>query len=430
MTPPAHAGLPPDHDPTQPTEFYRTAHLPGVGGAIKQREEDFLVDELPLYPPSGQGEHVMLLIEKRGLSTLHMASELARHFGVHLHAVGYAGLKDKLAITRQHVTVHVPGKRMEDFPSLRHDRIAILWADMHDRKLRRGHLAGNGFSIRVRGVSPSAATHAHRVLACLEAKGVPNIVGEQRFGQWDTNHRVGLALVQGNAREACDLLLGPTPGGPSDESRDAYAAGDLQAALAALPRSAQAERRVLEALARGKRPEHAVERLGRTERAFMASALQSAIFNEVLRQRLRDGTADTLLEGDVAVVHDARRTTFVVSKEEAASGAIAERLARVEVSPTGPMWGPRMRPAQGTPGEIEHAALERFGLTPQALERFAGAHKDTLEGDRRPLRVPLMYPQVEGGADAHGTYVRCGFELPRGSFATTVMAEVMKTPNP
>lgn len=405
---------------------FRTAQIPGISGAIKQREEDFLVDELPLYPPSGQGEHLMLLVEKRGLSTLSMVNELARHFGVPTNAIGYAGLKDKQAITRQHVTVHVPGKRMEDFPSLRHDRIQILCADMHDRKLRRGHLAGNGFSIRVRGVSPDAALHAHRVLAVLEAKGLPNVVGEQRFGQWGTNHRIGLALVRGNAQEACDLLLGPTPDGKDDPSRLAYATGDLKAALAALPQSAQAERRVLEALARGKRPEHAVERIGRTELAFLASALQSAIFNEVLSERLRAGTLDTLLEGDVAVVHDARRTTFVATAQEAGMSELAERLTRLEVSPTGPMWGPRMRLAQGVPGEIERAALASFGLTPQDLERFAARNRGALEGDRRPLRVPLAYPQVEGGADAHGTYVRCGFELPRGSYATTVMAEVMK----
>jgi len=411
-------------DSDQPT--YRSEDVPGTGGTLKTREEDFLVDELPLYPPSGEGEHLMMLVEKRGLSTLHMVGMLARHFGVQNSAVGYAGLKDKQAITRQHLTVHVPGKSIEDFPSLQHDRIQILWVDKHDRKLRRGHLEGNGFSIRVRGVSMQSALHAHRTLAILEAKGMPNRFGEQRFGQWGTNHLIGRALVLGRAQEACDLLLGPIAGVQSDPSRDAYAAGDVSGALDALPKSAQAERRVLEALVRGASPKRAVERMGRTEIAFMGSALQSAIFNAVLDERMRAGELDTLLPGDVATVHDARKTTFVVSDDEAGSSELLDRLARLEVSATGPLWGPRMRLAQGKAAEVERAAMERFGLTIEDMERFAKKHRGAIDGDRRALRVPLKYPQVEGGADEHGTYVRCGFELPRGSFATVAMAEVMK----
>lgn len=406
--------------------MYRSDAIPGTGGVLKQREEDFLVDELPLYPPNGQGEHFMMLVEKRGLSTLQLVSILARHFDIPRNAVGYAGLKDRHAITRQHITVHVPGRRIEDFPSLQHDRVQILWIDRHDRKLRRGHLEGNGFSIRVRGVSMQAALQAHRTLEILEAKGMPNGFGQQRFGQWGTNHRIGRALVLGRAEEACDLLLGPTPAAAGDPSREAYAAGDLKGAFEALPRSAEAERRVLCALLHGKRPNQAIARLGKTETTFMVSALQGAILNDVLHERMRRGMLDTLVEGDIAVVHGARRTTFMVSAEEAASPETAERLSRLEVSPTGPLWGPKMRLAGGEIARMERAALEAHGLTPESIEQFAKKHRGGIDGDRRPLRVPLRYPQVEGGADEHGTYVRCGFELPRGSFATEAMAEVMK----
>lgn len=424
---PHHAGMPPGVTAgATPAALYRSEGVPGIGGVLKQREDDFLVDELPLYPPSGEGEHLMLFVEKHGLSTSYMIGMLARHFGVRESDIGYAGLKDKTAITRQHVTVHAPGKRMEDFPDLRDDRVRILWAEMHDRKMRRGHLAGNGFSIRVRGVHPQSVLHAHKTLGILERMGMANSVGEQRFGQWNTNHRIGRALVLGEAQEACDLLLGPTPDGHTDESREAYAAGDYAGALNKMPHSAQGERRVLDALVQGKPPRRAIERLGRNETGFMVSALQSAIFNGVLRERMRAGTLDTLMEGDVAVVHGAGRTTFVVSAEEAGSSELADRLARLEVSPTGPLWGPSMRTASGEPGRMEAEAIEQFGLTLEDLARFAKRHRGSMDGDRRPLRVPLVYPQVEGGADAHGTYVRCGFELPRGSFATEAMAEVMK----
>lgn len=423
--------MPPEPPPASTTHLaperpYRSEGVPGIGGVLKQREDDFLVDELPLYPPSGEGEHLMLFVEKRGLSSSYMVGLLARHFGVREGDIGYAGLKDKLAITRQHVTVHVPGKKPEDFPSLQDERVTILWADLHDRKMRRGHLAGNGFSIRVRQVNPQGVLHAHKSLRILEAKGMANWVGEQRFGQWGTNHLIGRALVRGDVQEACDLLLGPTPGGHTDDARVAYAQGDYAEALHATPLSAQGERRVLDALVQGKSPNRAIQRLGRTETGFMVSALQSAMFNAVLGERMRAGTLDTLMEGDVAVVHGSTRTTFLVSAEEAASPEMAERLAKIEVSPTGPMWGPSMRWAMGEPAEIETAVLEKFGVTLEELERFAKKNRGAMDGDRRPLRVPLRYPQVEGGADAHGTYIRCGFELPKGSYATEAMAEVMK----
>jgi len=419
--------MPPDPSLAVKSERpYRTEGVPGIGGVLKQREDDFLVDELPLYQPSGDGEHFMLFVEKRGLSSSYMVGLLARHFGVREGDIGYAGLKDKLAITRQHVTVHVPGRKPEDFPSLQDERVTILWADLHDRKMRRGHLAGNGFSIRVRQVDPQGVLHAHKTLGILAAKGMANWVGEQRFGHWGTNHLIGRALVRSDAQEACDLLLGPSPDGATDEARVAYAEGDYAEALHATPLSAQGERRVLDALVQGEPPRRAIHRLGRTETGFMVSALQSVMFNDVLRERMRAGTLDTLMEGDVAVVHGSTRTTFVVSAGEAASPEMAERLAKLEVSPTGPMWGPSMRWARAKTADVENAVLERFGITLEDLERFAKKNRGAMDGDRRPLRVPLRYPQVEGGADAHGTYVRCGFELPKGSYATEAMAEVMK----
>jgi len=408
---------------------YRTQGVPGLGGIIKQRPEDFLVDELPLYPPSGEGEHLMFLVEKRGMSTLHMARLLAAHFAVAHQAVGYAGLKDKHAITRQHVTVHVPGKRLEDFPALNHPSLTILWADYHNAKLRRGHLAGNGFSIRIRGVKPQQALHAHKALAVLARRGVANFVGGQRFGAWGVNHRIGLALVLGEADRACDLLLGPLDHAPDDQSRSLYAQGRYADALEALPRSARAEARVLAGLARGAPPDRAIWKMGKTELGFMGSALQSWAFNAVLAARMEDGGLDELRPGDVAWVHGARSTTFLVPDDDDADD-LRRRLAALEISPTGPLWGPSMRRAGGPTDQAERDALASCGLTPEAVDAFARAHRGVLEGARRPLRVPLASPDVEGGVDEHGPFVRCGFELPRGAYATEVLAEVMKPEGP
>ena len=90
---------------------YQTHDVAGIGGVIKQRPEDFLVEELPLYQPSGAGEHIYLFVQKRGMSTLELVNLLATHFGVTKREIGYAGLKDKQAITRQVFSIHAPGKR-------------------------------------------------------------------------------------------------------------------------------------------------------------------------------------------------------------------------------------------------------------------------------------------------------------------------------
>lgn len=406
---------------------YVTADLPGIGGTIKQRPEDFLVEEIPLYTPAGQGEHVYLLIEKRLLSTFEMVDVVARHFGVHRSAVGYAGLKDKHAVTRQVVSVHVPGRSAADFPDLRHDKVAVLWADQHVNKLRRGHLSGNRFSIRIRGVGVAAALTAAKVLGRLSRTGVPNRFGEQRFGHLQTNHLIGRALVQEDFKAALDLMLGPDDSHPASqaESRRAYAEGRFADALHLMPRSLGTEREALRHLARGAEARRAMLGVRRESRGFFLSAMQSAVFNAVLDGRVRDGTFDRLVEGDLAFLHG-NRAVFLADRAVLEDPGTADRLRRFEISPSGPIWAEGMPRASGPVHEAEVAALAGLGLSPEDLAAHARRESRGLEGDRRPLRVALIDPDAEGGADENGPFVRVSFELPRGSFATVVLREIMK----
>ncbi len=110
-----------------PSRFL-TDGIEGIGGILKSRPEDFLVEEIPLYEPSGEGEHLYLMIEKRGLSTFDLLNIVARHFDVQKKSIGYAGLKDKHAITRQMISVHLPGKDESAFRSLDGNRITVLGA--------------------------------------------------------------------------------------------------------------------------------------------------------------------------------------------------------------------------------------------------------------------------------------------------------------
>lgn len=409
---------------------YLTADVPGIGGVIKQREEDFLVDEIPLYEPCGEGEHIYLYVEKRGLSTIQMRDEIARHFRVSPRAIGHAGLKDKHAITRQVVSVHAPGRKPEDFPSFKHSRIDIQWADLHRNKLQRGHLAGNRFSIRVRGVEPSSAVHAQRALTRLAKTGVPNRFGVQRFGYLRNNHLIGRAMILGDARGAMDLLLGTAGGSPPKQrdARMAYDASDYGTAFELMPRVFKGERQALGVLARGGDHDAALRAIDQTAAGFFISSFQSAVFNGVLNRRIDAGALDRLLEGDLAFVIKSR-AVFPVTEDNAGEAELRERLASFEISPSGPMWGTTMRRASGAIDRDEVEALRASGVTPEDLA--ACEARDgylMIGGDRRPLRIPVIDPEVEGGVDEHGAYVRCAFELPRGSFATTVMDEIMKVP--
>lgn len=427
----------PDSSPTPPTSpdtgthvvpsVYMTGDLPGIGGRIKSRDTDFLVEEIPLYTPVGDGEHLYLFVEKQGMSTLDMLGILAKHFRVHRRAVGYAGLKDKHAVTRQMVSIHAPGQRPEDFPEIRHEQIRVLWADLHTNKLRPGHLLGNRFSIKTRAVRMTDALAAKRVIDRLRETGVPNRIGEQRFGLLAQNHIIGRELILGREREALDILLGPDPAHPTNhaEARARYAAADYRAAAGLLPFAMRTERDLLDRLARGESPGGAWASADKRAVGFFMSAFQSAVFNAVLDERVADGTIGTLLAGDIAMKHD-NRALFEVTTDTSDDPHEAARCARFEVSPTGPMWGATMMRAFDRVGEAEDRILRAFGVTPEDIDRAHDTRRVPLQGSRRPLRVPIIDPEVEGGTDEHGPYVRCAFDLPRGSFATVVMREVMK----
>lgn len=423
----------PNPESRMPIHSFLTSDIAGIGGRLRERPEDFLVDEIPAYEPSGKDrgtagvEHIAMLVQKTGLSTSEMVEVVAKHFSVRRGDVGYAGLKDKHAITRQMVTVHVPGKKIEDFPMLEHEKIGVLWADYHANKLKPGHLKGNRFSIRIRGVHYSKVREAKMVLDRLEKFGVPNRVGEQRFGLLGNNHRIGAAFIAGEFERVVSLLLAPDPDHPeiNADARAMFASGDLAGAIHAFPRGARAEQTVLRELVRGRSPKQAVLAIDRTALSFYVSAMQSAVFNALLDERLACNSFALLEAGDLAFKHE-NGSVFAVDDAVAADRSTLERLARIEISPTGPMWGGEMTRAGGVVGEREQAALAAHGVSLDQLAMFARKGPSMTGGERRPFRVPLTNTDCEGGVDEHGPYVRVVFDLPRGAFATTVLAEIMK----
>ena len=401
-----------------------------IGGRIKVRPEDFIVDEQPQYEPCGEGEHIYLYVEKIGLPTSQLVRIIAKHFGVDERSVGYAGMKDKHAVTRQVISVHTPGKTAEDFPSIDHERIAVLWADQHTNKLRLGHLKGNRFSIRIREVDPLRVIDAKRILTKLAATGIPNYFGPQRFGARANNHDLGRLLLVGDWVGFLDGFLGPGPEGtPPDGSpdaaraRDLYREGNLEEAARTCPRMLRHERAVLRALAHGAEPLEAICRIHPLQLRFFVSAFQSGVFNQFLGVRVADGTFDRLLPGDVGC-KIRNGALFDVDDRTVADPDTAQRLASGEICASGPLWGPKMKRASLVPGDLETRLLRDTGVT---LERFADAADSIdvdLPGARRPVRVPLTDIELEGGIDEHGGFIRIAFDLPPGSFATVVIREI------
>ena len=406
----------------------RLLDLPVIGGRIKQRPEDFLVDEEPLIEPSGQGEHLHMGVQKVGLTHDELVRVIARHCGVHERAIGHAGMKDRVAVTRQTISVHLPG--LPDPPVLDHPSIQVLWTRRHDAKLRPGQLRGNRFSIRIRGVDPLAAPRVQRGMRALVERGVPNAYGPQRFGHRCNGHLLGALLAAGRWQELVDELCGArgTPFPDSQrEARERFDAGDFAGSMALWARGDHAERAVARALASGRDARRAVLAVREATRTFWMNATQSALFNAVLSLRLERGLFDRLVPGDVANLHPGRslfRVPGALLADATEAARLAERLACLQISPTGPVVGADFMQAEASALELEHEAFAASGIDANALATAHGAP----EGSRRSLRMLVTNAHIESGIDEHGGHVRVAFDLPRGGYATTVLAEIMGQP--
>jgi tRNA pseudouridine13 synthase len=301
-----------------------TAELPGTGGLLRVSLEDFRVEELPLYEPSGAGTHVYVEVEKRGRTTQEVARELAAILGAREREVGAAGLKDKRGVTVQRLSVPLapgvpPTEQVARAAAASGPDWRALSAALHGNKLRPGHLRGNRFRIVVRGCVPGALQRAELVAGALRTRGVANLYGPQRFGKRGDNAALGAAILR---REA--------------NVRDRFL------------------------------------------RRFALSALQSELFNRCLAARIRDGLFDRAIAGDVL----RKRETggLFVCDDPAADSA---RVASGELDPAGPLPGHSLFAARGEALAREHSVVEEAGVDPRSFAVGGGE----MEGARRPYRV-------------------------------------------
>ena len=396
---------------------YLTPEFPGIGGTLKQRAEDFFVQEVPLYEPSGEGEHVYCEIQKVNLTTFEAVSRLAKALGVPSKSIGYAGLKDARAVSRQ--VFSIAGTTEERVMNLRLPDLSVRWAARHGNKLRLGHLRGNRFAIKVRDVEPTSVLRLRPAIDKLVRRGMPNYFGEQRFGRRGDNDRLGAALVRGDDAAVLALLLGgPDPARDDPRTHDARAAfdaGDLARALVLWPGGM--ERNVLARLVKSGQAAAAVKSVDEKVRRLWVSALQSRMFNEVVARRIE--SLDRLMDGDFACKHE-NGACFRVAD----AAAEQPRCDRFEISPTGPLLGYRTDlPEAGEPLRIEREVIAASGLAPGD---FRSPRLGKVRGARRPLRVRPEDVDLAAGVDEHGPHVTVAFTLPAGSFATVFLRELMK----
>ncbi len=398
---------------------YSTADVPPIAALYKRAPEDFVVEEIPAYSPSGEGTHVYLTLEKRGLTTQDVVRRIARTLGVRPREVGYAGLKDAQGVTRQTFSVeHVDPALAQQ---LARDDLRVIAVSRHGNKLRVGHLRGNRFTLKLRELESARIQDVERVLETLALRGVPNYFGEQRFGARGDSWEIGRALLAEDHELAARLIAGD----PRDIDRGAvkharmlYDQGEFEKAARAWPGGFRDCIRLCGAMAKKKgdarRALHAVDR---ALLSFYVSAWQSWLFNRVVAERI--GSLDRVMPGDLAWKH-ANGAVFKVLDADVE----APRAASFEISPTGPLFGPRMTEPEGEPAAIERRVLEQCAVSRESFDRRGPLQPP---GGRRPLRFRLEELAHSLGRDEVGDYFELRFVLDSGCYATAVLREIGKT---
>ncbi|MCK9490515.1 MAG: tRNA pseudouridine(13) synthase TruD [Sulfurimonas sp.] len=350
--------------------FYSLDHS-SIDFHFKQSPRDFVVEEIPLYEFSGDGEHLILFIRKKLLSTSEMIGVLARFLGIKNRDIGYAGLKDKHAMTKQYISVYK--KYEEQLEGFEHENIKIISKHYHNNKIRIGHLKGNRFYIKVKKVNPTSAIKIDEALKNIQKYGMPNFFGYQRFGNDGDNHILGEKLAKGEAKErnprVKKLLI------------NAY-----QSHLFNLWLSSRLE-------------------LNRLINNFETLELESVLNmpNNELTKLKSQTHPFKLIQGDVMEHYPHGRLFDYEDSDED-----LERFNKREISPTGLLCGKKVKIASGLARGYEKDFDDE--ISADGARRYAWVFPEGVEG--RFNKVEAQY--------------EFNFTLPKGSYATVLIEEIAK----
>lgn len=415
---------------------------PGIGGTIRNRYEEFYVEEIPVKEllPSGEGPNVWIWIEKLGRTTLDVLLDISRDLHISRKRMGFAGMKDKKALTRQWICISNMDseEQLEEVKALdgKIYNTKFLKIVRGQKKLRMGQLAGNKFKILIKNIDPKfsnveATNIAQDVLKNLEKTGVPNYFGWQRFGKPRTNtHLVGKALVANDLAEAVRLYIGnPYDSEPEDVklARQAYDDGEIIKSLEVMPTGMRYERMMLKELVKEQKKrkktgeslddesyKKALFSLPKPLQRMFVHAYQSYLFNKAVSNRVSMGM-DKYIDGDI-VIDPEEHLLHDKSPED-----LNDMIANFEANPTSPLFGTKVPFADKDVGKMEKEILKEENLKREDFEcpktPKLGSH-----GLRRSMRFKIWYTS----ADFTDEGVLTEFSINKGSYATAVLREVMK----
>jgi len=345
----------------------RLCGAPAWRAGFKAHPETFRVDEELGFEPAGAGNHWLVRLEKRDLTTAAMIDRVAAITGTKPRDIGFCGMKDRFAVTSQWLSLPHETFDADAFEAAcEREGLGLLAMDRHDRKLRRGIHRANWFRLQLHDVEPiegettgSLTDYLADRQALITARGFANYFGEQRYGRGYSNLVALREWGQGERR-----------GSPKRQARN-----------------------------------------------WLLSTLRSAIFDRVLADRLERAQVETVIAGDVLQLAGSR-SRFVAEADEL--GELAERLAKGDVRLTGPLWGEAGTQATGAVGDRERELAETM-LGRWGAERWGEfLARWRVEPDRRPLLTPV--PDLEYACD--GRTVTLSFSLPPGSYATELVGEL------
>ncbi len=325
---------------------YFTDEIQGIGGKIRATPEDFRVEEIDLYQPSGTGTHLYVNITKRDKTTREVQLQLAKLFKIRPQNVGTAGLKDKNSIATQTISIQLgQGANKNEAVDRIQSRLdlTVNWAEFHSNKLRAGHLIGNKFQVTITKIPMSTSAAIERIdeiVDIIHEKGLPNYYGEQRTGTTREKILEGWEVLNGQKR-----------------IKDRWLS------------------------------------------KLRLSGFQSYLCNRYLAERVNRGLFDTLITGDIAKKHDTGGIFWVSDLE-----TDQPRFMSQEISFTAPIFGHKMSKPLGESAGLEEEILEETGVTLETLKRAKltgtrrfGRQIPKIEVMRTQKGIQLSFTLSKGG---------------------------------
>lgn len=379
-------------DVTDTAKLPQPSHPPIQQATYKADATDFVVNEILPLELTGDGEHLWLHIQKSGMNTAYLAKLLSEWADIPLRDVGYSGLKDRHAVTTQWFSLRIPKKQLPptEFAPVdigENESVVILAQHWHNKKLNRGTHRANQFIITLRDIEfanddentesteqslstqQTAKQRVEQHLARIDETGVPNYFGPQRFGRQGNNVREALSLFSRPLRE-------PKPQ-PKKSKR---------------------------------------KRAPREQNTMELSAARSLIFNEILAARVRNGSWDAGLAGEVFNL-DGSGSIFT---SEVLDDTLHARMSSGDIHPTAVLWGTGNDKVSGSAAALENEVVQH---SPLLMQLATGLEQRDIKAQRRALRLPIEQLRWEW-SDEHTLVL--SFTLTTGSFATSVLASLVQ----